>query len=101
MSNKAIPWWFPENITIFDIMATPEAIQRCGLQPTFIQLILHSQAKNSFATRPNHANKKWVEPVHHEGATYLLSCEINEFLKKIVVTNIRTPKRERENKRHT
>jgi hypothetical protein len=94
------PWWFPGNITFWDIMATPEAIKDCRLPPTLVQKILHTQAYNYFATRPYNANKKWVEPVNHEGTTYLLSCEISQILKKLVVTHIRAPKKIRKNKRH-
>lgn len=101
MDKKADPWWFPQIITMFDIMATPQAVTDSELTPTFVQNILYSQANNYFATRPNNANKKWVEPVHHEGAVYLLTCEINQILKKIVVTHIRVPKKGKENKRHT
>jgi len=87
---KTSPWWFTPNI--FQIMVTPEAIEKSELPSPLINSILVTMVHTTYTTRPRKANKSWVESVYHDGVKYLLTCYVDDNAKMIVVTYISAPK---------
>jgi hypothetical protein len=85
--------------TIFDTVAINKVYRR--LPYLLVQRVLYTLAKAQYPTRPRSAKDTWIEPVSLEGAMYQLSCRIDENNKKIVVTNIRPPKKMMRSLRHT
>jgi hypothetical protein len=96
--KKEDPWWFSP--TIFDVVATDKAIHQSRLPPLIVQRVLYAMARAKYKTRPRRANRSWPETVLLDGATYQLSCEIDQNEKKIVVTYIKAPKEMRKPRRH-
>jgi hypothetical protein len=90
------PWWFTPSI--FDVVAIDKVYRK--LSATLVQKILYTMTKAMYPTRPRRAKDTWFEPVCLDGATFQLSCRIDENNKKIVVTNIRPPKKMMRIRRH-
>jgi len=86
--QKQRPWWYSP--TVDQIIATDDAIERCGLHSLIIQRIFTAMANKKYPTRPKRAKKSWLENLTVSGVKCQLSCVIEED--KIVVTNIRLPK---------
>lgn len=92
------PWWFSP--TRFDIIAIDKVYRK--LPNLVVQKVLYTMAQAKYPTRPKRAKYAWMESVCVDGATFQLSCRIDENNKKIVVTNIRPPsKMVRKPRRHT
>jgi threonyl-tRNA synthetase len=94
--KQADPWWFSP--TQFDIIAIAKVYRR--LPYLAVQKVLYTLAQAKYPTRPKRAKNDWMESVYVDGATYQLSCRIDENEKKIVVTNIRPPKGMSRTRRH-
>jgi hypothetical protein len=90
------PWWYTP--TIFDVVAIAKVYRH--LPYLLIQRILRELAKTLYPTRPRNAKDMWIEPVTLDGALFQLSCRIDEKNRKIVVTNIRPPKKMMRTFRH-
>jgi len=90
------PWWFSP--TIFDIMATAKVLQK--FNSAMLQKIFHAMTRLMYPNRPRRAKSSWTEAVDVDGATFQLSCYIDENAKKIVVTYIKPPKKMMRSRRH-
>lgn len=96
--EKEDPWWFkPLDLQIF---VTEKAVRKCKLHSLKIQAIITAMVKAKYPTRPRRAKRSWVEPVCVDGEFYHLSCHIDNDEKRIVVKNIRVPRKVRRTKRH-
>ena len=82
------PWWHSPSVS--QIVATTEAIEKCGLPPLIIQRIFSVMAQVKYPTRPYGARRRWLERLVVDGTRVHLSCHVEGD--KIVVTHISLPK---------
>jgi hypothetical protein len=95
--DEADPWWFSP--TIFDVIPNAKVLRQ--FKYSLIQKIIYAFTKVQYPNRPRRAKHDWMEPpLEIDGAKFTLTCSIDENNKKIVIKDIRTPKKMIRSRRH-
>ena len=91
------PWWYSP--TIFDVIPNAKVLRQ--IKYATIQKVIYAFTEVQYPNRPRRAKNDWEEPpILVDGTKYTLVCSIDEKNRKIVIKNIRTPKKRFRFRRH-
>lgn len=91
------PWWFSPSI--HDVIPNAKVLRQ--YRHAIIQKVIYAFTQVQYPNRPRRSKNDWVEPpLIVDGAKYTLTCSIDENNKKIVIKDIRVPKKMFRSRRH-